>query len=98
VTDLIRDRIAAALYERERPPRDPHWADAYAMDVEVFEAMADTALATVKPELDRLAAVAALYEQWVKAGPPPLGTLIARWWDKRLAEMGKALGVTEAAP
>lgn len=42
--------------------------------------------------------VTGLYEQWVKAGPPPLGTLIARWWDKRLAEMGKALGVTEAAP
>ncbi|NUS82993.1 MAG: hypothetical protein HOY75_09615 [Streptomyces sp.] len=30
--------------------------------------------------------VVALYERWVKAGPPPLGTSIARWWDKRLAE------------
>lgn len=28
-----------------------------------------------------------LYEQWVKAGPPPLGTSIARWWDKRLIEL-----------
>lgn len=35
-----RDRIAEALYERERPPRDPAWAEAFAMDREVFEAMA----------------------------------------------------------
>ena len=32
-----------------------------------------------------------LYEQWVKAGPPPLGTLIARWWDKRLVELHHAI-------
>ena len=32
-----------------------------------------------------------LYEQWVKAGPPPLGTLINRWWDGRLAELHRAL-------
>lgn len=35
--------------------------------------------------------VTALYERWVKAGPPPLGTPLARWWDKRLAELHKAL-------
>jgi hypothetical protein len=35
--------------------------------------------------------VAALYERWVKAGPPPLGTPIARWWDKRLAELHNAI-------
>lgn len=34
--------------------------------------------------------VQALYEQWVKAGPPPLGVLIARWWDKRLVELRNA--------
>jgi hypothetical protein len=45
----LRDRIAAALYERERPPRDPHWADVYAMDREVFEAMADAALDVIHP-------------------------------------------------
>lgn len=32
-----------------------------------------------------------LHEQWVKAGPPPLGTSIARWWDKRLAEHHNAI-------
>jgi hypothetical protein len=32
-----------------------------------------------------------LYERWVKAGPPPLGTPIARWWDARLAELHDAI-------
>ncbi|MFH9823045.1 hypothetical protein [Streptomyces bobili] len=32
-----------------------------------------------------------LYERWVKAGPPPLGTPIARWWDKRLVELHDAI-------
>ncbi|MEV0441842.1 hypothetical protein AB0I84_06025 [Streptomyces spectabilis] len=35
--------------------------------------------------------VIALYEQWVKAGPPPLGTSMSRWWDARLAELHDAL-------
>ncbi|WP_226966762.1 hypothetical protein [Streptomyces phaeolivaceus] len=32
-----------------------------------------------------------LYEQWVKAGPPPLGTSVSRWWDARLVELHAAL-------
>lgn len=35
--------------------------------------------------------VTALYERWVKAGPPPLGAPLARWWDMRLAELHRAL-------
>ncbi|MER7973786.1 hypothetical protein ABTX35_33080 [Streptomyces sp. NPDC096080] len=35
--------------------------------------------------------VTALYERWVKAGPPPLGASMARWWDQRLAELREAL-------
>lgn len=35
--------------------------------------------------------VIALYEQWVKAGPPKLGTPIAREWDRRLAEFHRAI-------
>lgn len=38
---------------------------------------------------------AVLYEQWVKAGPPPLGASMARWWDKRLAELRTALNPQE---
>lgn len=33
----------------------------------------------------------ALYERWVKAGPPPLGASLARWWDQRLVELRAAL-------
>lgn len=51
----LRDRIAAALYERERPPRDPAWADAFAMDREVFEPMADAVLAVLPAPADRAA-------------------------------------------
>ncbi|MFF2852626.1 hypothetical protein ACFVT5_40995 [Streptomyces sp. NPDC058001] len=50
----LRDRIAQALYERERPPRDPHWPDVYVSDREVFEGMADAVLA-VLPPADRAA-------------------------------------------
>ncbi|HET6355997.1 hypothetical protein [Streptomyces sp.] len=32
-----------------------------------------------------------LYERWVKAGPPPLGTSMSRWWDVRLAELHAAI-------
>ncbi|MFD3574742.1 hypothetical protein [Streptomyces sp. NPDC058644] len=43
------------------------------------------------PETEKTARVIALYEQWVKAGPPPLGTPVSRWWDTRLAELATAL-------
>ena len=95
MTDQRRDRIAAALYERERPPRDPHWPDAYAMDREVFEAMADAVLPAVQSELDALARVRNLQERWLKAGPPPLGTSMARWWDKKLIELHEAISPPE---
>src|SRR5690606_27421031 len=49
-----RDRIASALYERERPPGDPAWEHAYPADREVFEAMADAVL-PVLPPVDRAA-------------------------------------------
>lgn len=35
--------------------------------------------------------VIGLYEQWVKAGPPPIGTPMSRWWDRRLAELHNAI-------
>lgn len=51
----LRGRIVEALYERERPPRDPAWAEAYAMDREVFEAMAGAVLAVLPAPVDRAA-------------------------------------------
>lgn len=38
-----------------------------------------------------LAGVRALRDRWVKAGPPPLGVPMSRWWDKRLVELHAAL-------
>lgn len=32
-----------------------------------------------------------LYERWVKAGPPPLGVSLSRWWDARLIELHNAI-------
>jgi hypothetical protein len=49
----------------------------------------------IVPELERaeaaIARVRALYEQWVKTGPPPLGTPMSRWWDARLVELRDAI-------
>jgi hypothetical protein len=43
--------------------------------------------------------VISLYERWVKAGPPPIGTSMARWWDERLVELRAAiLNPSPAAP
>lgn len=35
--------------------------------------------------------VRALLAQWIKAGAPPLGVSLSRWWDKRLVELINAL-------
>ncbi|MFH8483150.1 hypothetical protein [Streptomyces sp. NPDC018055] len=40
---------------------------------------------------ETVARVIALHEQWVKAGSPPLGTSVNRWWDRRLIELDSAL-------
>ncbi|GKQ35160.1 hypothetical protein [Streptomyces sp. A012304] len=39
-----------------------------------------------------------LYERWVKAGPPPLGTSVSRWWDARLIELHDAIAPPEPQP
>lgn len=42
--------------------------------------------------------VIALYEQWVKAGAPPIGTSMSRWWDARLVELRSAILPPAPAP
>ncbi|MBY8341840.1 hypothetical protein JYK17_17570 [Streptomyces sp. KC 17012] len=84
-------------------------ADALARfgDVDQY-AMADAVLAVILPTTKLLGAlhqsaeqdvtrVIDLYERWVKAGPPPLGASMARWWDKRLAELHAAIDLPEQA-
>lgn len=44
----------------------------------------------------QLARARAVYHRWVAAGPPPLGTSLARWWDARLAELHGAIRPTTA--
>ena len=77
----------------------------------LYDRGVDTAVRRVRAALDEPTPVAgpaaaepaaprvtALYERWVKAGPPPLGTPTSRWWDKRLAELGAALGPEQPGP
>jgi hypothetical protein len=46
-----------------------------------------------------IARIIDLAEQWTAAGPPPLGTPMARWWDRRLAELHAALdGPADTTP
>jgi hypothetical protein len=52
-----------------------------------LRAEAEDAAATEATELATTARITDLCDRWVKAGPPPLGTSLARWWDRRLAEL-----------
>ena len=52
-------------------------------------------LAQAEADMQR---VTALYERWVKAGPPPLGAPLARWWDARLAELRNAINRAAEQP
>jgi hypothetical protein len=42
-----------------------------------------------------MSAVRNLLTHWQAAGPPPLGTSISRWWDRRLVELAAALTTTK---
>jgi hypothetical protein len=42
-----------------------------------------------------MSAVRNLLTHWQAAGPPPLGTSISRWWDRRLVELAAALATTK---
>lgn len=71
------ERARRELADRDAADSADAAAGSYALRAEGVEA--------------RLAAVTALYEQWVKAGPPPLGVPTARWWDRRLVEFQDAI-------
>jgi len=76
-------RIRAAIPAPEPAPAGAEGAEA-AKTTRVFAALHQSAEQDVTRVID-------LYEQWVKAGPPPLGVLINRWWDARLAELHNAI-------
>lgn len=54
------------------------------------DSTAETDMLAVMPDAD-MRRVTALYERWLAAGPPPLGTLMSRWWDARLVELHEAI-------
>ena len=77
----------------------------------IHAALPDRETATEAPVVDRQTAVVLaalhrsaeadvsrvidLYERWVKAGPPPIGTPMSRWWDRRLIELHNAINPKE---
>ncbi|MFF9310110.1 hypothetical protein ACF1BS_04280 [Streptomyces sp. NPDC014748] len=96
----LRDRIAEALREADtyaqlerRDDRERFAAAVLAVLLGADETQPDvSSTPRVLSALHRsaeedVARVIELYEQWVKAGPPPLGTSMSRWWDVRLAEL-----------
>ncbi len=96
----LHELVAAAIYERNNPGHQ--WANAHPDDRVAYGSDAEAAISVLQPgaritaTLARMSEadvqrVAALYERWVKAGPPPLGTLINRWWDARLVELRNAI-------
>ncbi|MEU3507923.1 hypothetical protein ABZ733_08325 [Streptomyces longwoodensis] len=93
------DRATSALHQLFA---DAFEAADYALPVEQRHALAEAAVAAILPTTRLIGSlhgialadvhrVIALYEQWVKAGPPPLGTSVSRWWDARLIELRNAI-------
>ncbi|GGV68963.1 hypothetical protein GCM10010294_25240 [Streptomyces griseoloalbus] len=74
-------RIRAALDGTEQPTTE---ATELETTTRVFAALHQSAEQDVSRVID-------LYERWVKAGPPPLGTPMSRWWDARLVELHDAI-------
>ncbi|WP_432041444.1 hypothetical protein [Streptomyces cadmiisoli] len=89
VADAIEHALLAAVADREIRQTLARTAANRVVDVlrpgaEITATLARDSEATVQRVID-------LYEQWVKAGPPKLGTPIAREWDRRLIELSTAI-------
>lgn len=88
----LRKQVAASIRTLRRDDPAEDFADA--MLAVVLPTTRTTAELTRQAEAD-VSRVIDLYERWVKAGPPPLGTSVSRWWDTRLAELHTALNPKE---
>lgn len=102
----LRDQIATVIrdfpfdnygmddvsYALEDDPNAQEWVPALADKVRASILPGARITATLARMADAdVQRVIALYEQWVTAGPPPLGVSLARWWDARLAELHNAI-------
>jgi hypothetical protein len=73
-------------------------ARAFDIPAELLDAPPDTDTPG-QPDTDTsadMSAVRDLLAHWQTAGPPPLGTSINRWWDRRLVELATALATPGA--
>jgi len=102
-----RARVIGMRKGRPLPSRrvpDSVFADLDAIDTATDGLTIHAATARIRAALDdatpspaapgpavELTTAVDLYERWVKAGPPPLGTSMSRWWDRRLAELHNAI-------
>ncbi|MDX2697580.1 hypothetical protein [Streptomyces ipomoeae] len=88
--DNLADRILAAATLDEPAPATP--ATTQAADTPVVDRQTAVVLAALHRSAEAdVTHVIDLYERWVKAGPPPLGMSMSRWWDMRLAELHNAI-------
>lgn len=85
--DIVRAAIARAFDVPTEPPDSPPDTDT-----------ADTADITPADMTAGMSAVRDLLAHWRTAGPPPLGTSINRWWDRRLVELATALATNHKEP
>ncbi|MFI1677023.1 hypothetical protein [Streptomyces sp. NPDC020607] len=88
----LREQIAEALADATggRWPAQAFLTEADAVLAVILPGTRITATLACMYEAD-VQRVTALYEQWVKAGPPPLGASMNRWWDARLVELHNAI-------
>jgi hypothetical protein len=90
-----RGDAAPTVEDWERERRRAETAETALAHLQATSEAAGRLLTRTADERDTLQAVVdrgrALADQWIKAGPPPLGTPLARWWDGRLVELNVAL-------
>ena len=85
-TKAILDQLYADL-DQARTLADPELHGRLTAAINAL-GKSETELATLRASVTR---VRDLADRWVKAGPPPLGVPLARWWDARLAELCGAI-------
>lgn len=90
ILDIDAHATPIGLAHQDDPDGNPHH---YAVTVGALHRALGKVGHTATPCTAEAAVtrVHALADRWVKAGPPPLGTSVSRWWDARLIELNAAL-------
>lgn len=81
---------ATALWLESQGWVRPERAEQDGITTRVFAGLHESAESDVSRVIE-------LYERWVAEGAPPLGTPLARWWDKKLVELGQVIRPPEPA-